>query len=127
KAKVTRLHDKIANQRKDFLHKISHGIVQKYDWIAVEDLSVKNMMKNHHFSKSIADAGWSKFISYIEYKAKKFGKVLVKVPPAGTSQTCVCGHPVPKDLSVRIHQCPHCGLTADRDVVSAMVILQRAN
>ncbi|HOV79416.1 MAG TPA: RNA-guided endonuclease TnpB family protein [Bacillota bacterium] len=127
KAKVAKLHDKIANQRNDFLHKVSYSIVKKYDLIAVENLSVKNMIKNHHLSKSIADAGWGKFISYLEYKCLKYGKKLVKVPPGGTSQTCICGAHVPKDLSVRLHKCPECGLNADRDVVSAMVILQRAS
>lgn len=126
KTRVTRLHDKIANQRKDFLHKVSAGIVKKYDFIAVEDLSVKNMIKNHHLSKSIADAGWGKFINYLEYKCLKYGKMFVKVPPGGTSQTCVCGAHVPKDLSIRVHKCPECGLVEDRDVVSAMVILKRA-
>jgi len=126
KTKVVQIHAKIANQRKDFLHKASYNIVKNYDFIAVEDLQVKNMIQNHCLSKSIADAGWGTFINFIEYKAKKFGKVMVKVPPTGTSQTCICGHPVPKDLSVRVHKCPNCGLTADRDVVSAMVILQRA-
>ncbi|SFG64428.1 putative transposase [Desulfotomaculum arcticum] len=127
KTKVTWLHDKIANQRKDFLHKASYGIVKKYDLIAVEDLSVKNMIKNHHLSKSIADAGWGKFVNYLEYKCLKYGKTFVKIPPRGTSQTCVCGAHVPKDLSVRVHKCPECGLIADRDIVSAMVILQRAS
>lgn len=127
KTKITWLHDKIANQRKDFLHKVSYGIVKKYDLIAVEDLSVKNMIKNHHLSKSIADAGWGKFVDYLEYKCLKFGKVFVKVPPGGTSQTCVCGAHVPKDISIRVHKCPECGFVADRDVVSAMVILQRAS
>jgi len=127
KNKVTKLHDKIANQRKDFLHKISFTIVQKYDFIAVEDLSIKNMAKNQHLSKSIADAGWGKFVDYLEYKGRKYGKTFVKIPPGGTSQTCICGAHVPKDLSVRVHRCPVCGLVADRDVVSAMVILQRAN
>jgi putative transposase len=127
RAKVTRLHDKIANQRKDFLHKASYGIVKKYDFVAVEDLLVKNMVKNRHLSKSIADAGWGKFVDYLEYKCLKYGKTFVKVPPGGTSQTCVCGAHVPKDLSVRVHKCPECGLTADRDVVSAMVIQQRAS
>lgn len=127
KAKVTRLHDKIANQRKDFLHKTSYRIVQQYDLIAVEDLAIKNMVKNRCLSKSISDAGWGKFSQYMEYKCLKYGKTFVKVPPGGTSQTCVCGTHVPKDLSVRVHKCPKCGLTADRDVVSAMVILQRAS
>jgi len=126
RTKVIRLHDKITNQRRDFLHKISYGIVKKYDLIAVEDLAVKNMMKNHHLSKSIADAGWGKFVGYLRYKCLKYGKTFIKVPPGGTSQTCVCGAHAPKDLSVRIHNCPVCGLIADRDVISAMVILQRA-
>ena len=126
RTKVTRLHDKITNQRRDFLHKTSYGIVKKYDLIAVEDLSVKNMMKNHHLSKSIADAGWGKFVDYLRYKCLKYGKTFIKVSPGGTSQTCVCGAHAPKDLSVRIHNCPVCGLIADRDVISAMVILQRA-
>jgi len=127
KVKVTRLHDKIANQRGDFLHKISCNIVKNYDFIAIEDLSVKNLLKNRHLSKSIADAGWGKFISYLEYKCLKYGKRLVKIPPGGTSQTCICGAYVPKDLSIRVHECPECGLVGDRDVVSAMVILQRAS
>ena len=126
KAKVAKCHAKIANQRRDFLHKASYHIVQNYDFIAVEDLQIKNMVKNNCLSKSISDAGWGTFVTYIEYKSKKFGKVLVKVPPAGTSQTCVCGEHVQKDLSVRVHECPECGLRGDRDVVSAMVILQRA-
>jgi len=70
---------------------------------------------------------WGTFVKYIEYKSKKFGKVLAKVLPAGTSQTRICGEHVPKGLSLRVHECPRCGLKADRDVVSAMVILQRAN
>ncbi len=118
------MHDKIANQRRGFLHKISYRIVQKYDLNAVEDLAVKNMVKNRHLSKSIADAGWGKFLDYLEHKSRKYGKVFVKVPPGGTSQTCVCGARVPKDLSVRVHKCLQCGLVADRDVVSAMEILQ---
>lgn len=127
KVKVTRLHDQIANQRRDFLHKASCGIVRQYDLIAVEDLSIRNMIQNHHLSKSIADAGWGTFIRYLEYKCRKYGKTFVKVLARGTSQTCICGADVPKALSVRIHDCPECGFVADRDVVSAMVILQRAN
>jgi putative transposase len=126
KAKVARMHGKIASQRKDFLHKTSNCIVKKYDFIAAEDLQIKNMIKNRCLSKSIADAGWGKFIDYLEYKCLKHGKRFIKVPPGGTSQTCVCGAHVPKDLGVRVHECHECGLIADRDVVSAMVILQRA-
>ncbi|MFZ5595869.1 MAG: zinc ribbon domain-containing protein [Bacillota bacterium] len=69
------------------------------------------MIRNHHLSKSIADAGWGKFVDYLEYKCLKYGKAFVKVPPGGTSQTCICGAHVPKDLSVRVHKCPECRLS----------------
>ncbi|MDA8212727.1 MAG: transposase, partial [Clostridia bacterium] len=84
------------------------------------------MARNHRLAKSIADAGWSQFLRYIEYKALKYGKRFVKVPPHGTSQTCICGAGVPKTLADRVHYCPECGLTGDRDIVSAKVILKRA-
>ncbi|MFZ5639771.1 MAG: RNA-guided endonuclease InsQ/TnpB family protein [Bacillota bacterium] len=80
------------------------------------------MTKNHRLAKSIHDAGWGKLLAFIEYKAKRHGKVFLKVPANGTSQTCICGTDVPKDLSVRIHTCPKCGLTENRDIVSAKVI-----
>ena len=77
-------------------------------------------------AKSVHDAGWNSFIQKLSYKAECAGRVLVKVDPCGTSQTCVCGASVPKTLADRWHDCPACGLSAGRDVVSAQVILQRA-
>jgi len=75
------------------------------------------MVKNHHLAKSISDAGWGEFISMLEYKAGEAGTKLVKVNPSGTSQKCSrCGMTVPKELSERVHCCPYCGLTLDRDV-----------
>jgi putative transposase len=91
----------------------------------MEDLRVRNMAQNHRLAKSIHDASWSTFQKHIEYKCQKFGKQFIKVDPKGTSQMCTCGHPVPKDLSVREHKCPLCGLVEDRDVVSAKLILER--
>jgi len=126
KHKVAKAHQKVARQRKDFLHKQSYKIVHNHDLIAVEQLKVKNMIRNHRLSKSIADAGWSQFLTYLSYKAARQGKRFVKVPARGTSQTCLCGAEVPKTLADRIHECPACGLVQDRDIVSAKVILQRA-
>ncbi len=125
KNKVAKCHERISNQRKDFLHKKSYNLVAGHDVIVMEDLQVRNMAQNRHLAKSIHDASWSAFQGYVEYKCQKFGKQFVKVDPKGTSQTCICGHQVPKDLSVRIHKCPRCGLVEDRDVVSAKLILER--
>jgi putative transposase len=125
KSKVNKCHEKITDQRRDFLHKKSYKLVRTYDAIVMEDLQVRNMVRNHHLAKSIHDASWSTFRKYIEYKCQKFGKQLITVDPRGTSQMCTCGCSVPKDLSVRVHRCPSCGLVEDRDVVSAKLILER--
>ena len=119
-------HLKIKRQRTDFLHKTANSIVARFDEIAVENLHIRNMVKNHHLAKSIADASWGNFLQYLEYKAENAGKRVWKVNPNGTSQTCLCGASVKKSLSVRHHQCSHCGLSLPRDIVSAKVILKRA-
>jgi putative transposase len=125
--KVAKLHTKVRNQRKDFLHKESRRLVNVYKMIAVEDLTVKNMVENHHLAKSISDAGWSEFLAMLCYKAEEAGSRVVKVNPSGTSQECSrCGTTVVKDLSVRVHRCPHCGLVLDRDVNAARNILKIA-
>lgn len=125
--KAAKLHAKVRNQRKDFLHKESRRLVNVYKLIAVEDLAVKNMVKNHHLAKSISDAGWSEFLAMLCYKAEEAGSRVVKVNPSGTSQECSrCGTAVSKDLSVRVHRCPHCGLVLDRDVNAARNILKIA-
>ncbi|WP_238457010.1 RNA-guided endonuclease InsQ/TnpB family protein [Desulforamulus putei] len=100
-------------------------VVKRYKYIFVEDLKIKNMAKNKKLAKSIHDAGWSMFGNFLEYKAVQKGKVFLKVPPQGTSQECLCGASVPKDLSVRIHRCPICGLVEPRDLVSAKLIERR--
>lgn len=98
--KLAKLHAKVRNQRMDFLHKQSRKLVNTYSLIAVEELNIKGMVKNHHLAKSISDAGWGEFISMLEYKAGEAGTKLVKVNPSGTSQKCSrCGMTVPKELS----------------------------
>ena len=104
------MHRKIRNQRKDFAHKTSRMLVDNYDLIKFEDLQIKNMVQNHHLAKSISDAGWYQLMNLTEYKAAYAGKFVEFVNPAGTSQTCICGFHVPKDLSVRVHIVSSCGL-----------------
>ena len=124
--KVAKQHEHIANQRKDALHKESRKIINlDLDCIAVEGLKIRNMVKNKYLSKSIHDAGWGQFLSYLEYKAEEAGILFIRVNPRNTSQECICGHSVPKMLSDRIHSCPQCGLIAPRDYVSALVVKQR--
>ena len=122
---LKKIHEHVSNQRKDFQHKLSQQLVQKYGVIAVEDLNVKGLAGGM-LAKSVHDAGWSGFISMLAYKAESAGRKLFAVDPRGTSQTCVCGAKVPKRLSDREHVCTACGLIAARDHVSAQVILQRA-
>ncbi len=125
--KLAKLHAKVRSQRVDFLHKQSRKLVNTYSLIAVEDLNIKGMVKNHHLAKSISDAGWGEFMLMLEYKAEEAGTKLVKINPSGTSQECSrCGVTVPKELSERVHCCPYCGLTLDRDVNAARNILKRA-
>ncbi len=123
--KVAGVHRKIRNQRKDFAHKTSRWLVDTYDYIVFEDLQIQNMMHNHHLAKSLSDAGWYQLISFTKSKAEYAGKIVELVNPYGTSQICICGYPVPKDLSVRIHSCPRCGLVLGRDRVSAIEIGNR--
>jgi putative transposase len=120
--KVARVHRKIRNQRKDSNHKTSRGLVKTFDYIVFEDLQIKNMVQNHHLAKSILDASWGQIIRFTAYKAAYAGKTIELVDPYYTSQTCLCGHHVPKKLKVRIHVCPQCGLILNRDHVSAILI-----
>ncbi|MBM3200139.1 IS200/IS605 family element transposase accessory protein TnpB, partial [Candidatus Woesearchaeota archaeon] len=122
KLRITRLHEKVVNQRNDFLHKESRRLVNEHSLIAVEKLSIKSMVKNHYLAKSIGDAGWRRFLQYLAYKAEEAGGRIVEIDARGTSQHCICGNRVEKSLSVRIHKCNKCGLEIDRDVMSAIII-----
>jgi putative transposase len=122
---LQRAHAHVANQRRDFQHKESRKIVNAFGVIAVEDLNVKGLSAGM-LAKSVHDAGWSKFIEMLVYKAADADRRLVKVDARGTSQTCTCGARVSKTLAERWHDCPVCGLSASRDHVSAQVILQRS-
>lgn len=122
---LARIHQHVKNQRTDFHHKISRWLVDNHQVIAVEDLNVKGLASGM-LAKSVNDAGWGNFLNMIAYKAADAGRLFVQVNPSGTSQTCRCGADTPKTLSQRWHECESCGLSANRDHVSAQVILQRA-
>jgi putative transposase len=122
---LQRFHNHIRDQRRDFHHKQSRKIVNQNGLIAVEDLNVKGLASGM-LAKSVNDAGWSNFLFMLAYKAESAGRVFVKVDPCGTSQTCLCGAEVRKTLAVRVHVCGNCGLVADRDLVSAELVLRRA-
>ncbi len=124
---TARQHLKIARQRKDHAHKVARSYVERYAFIAVEDLRVENMLKNHHLAKAIADASWSAFKNILVQKAESAAVRVVEVPPHFTSQRCFqCGEIVQKSLSVRTHVCGSCGYVADRDINAAQNILARA-
>ena len=122
--KLALMHERILNQRRDFLHKLSHDIVRDYGTIVIEDLNICSMIRHPFLAKHISDASWGTFARMLCYKAASAGAKLVKVNPYGTSQTCSqCGHKVPKTLAQRWHFCPFCGLSMHRDTNSAKEIL----
>ena len=121
---VARVHERITNRRTNFTHQESRRLVNRFDVIAVEDLSVNRMMHNHCLAKSIQDAAWSQFATFLSYKAVWAGRAFVAVKPAYTSQDCSgCGHRQKKTLAERTHACACCGLTLDRDHNAALNIL----
>ena len=119
---------KIANKRKDYLHKITTNLVKQYDVIVIEDLKTKNLMKNYHLAKSIANASWRMFRTMLEYKCKWYGKKLIVVDPKNTSRICSkCGfNSGEKPLQIREWTCPKCHVHHDRDINAAINILQKA-
>jgi putative transposase len=123
-------HHQAVQQRRDFHHKTALALLRQYDVVYLEDLRVRNMVRNHHLAKRISDAGWAAFRTILEAKAACAGRQVLAVPPAYTSQDCSgvlpdgsrCLQRVAKSLSVRTHVCPSCGLVLDRDENAALNI-----
>ncbi|NJM73471.1 MAG: transposase [Scytonema sp. RU_4_4] len=132
--RYARKHLRVSRQRKEYCKGLAYSVIQSNDLVAYDsaacplgiDLNVKGLVRNRHLAKSISDAGWSTFRSWLEYLGHKYGKITVAVPPHNTSQNCSkCGEKVKKSLSNRTHVCPHCGYIEDRDVNAAINILQK--
>ena len=125
--RLGRKHLKIQRRRKDFVVKTARCVIQSSDLVAIEDLKVRNMVKNHHLAKSISDAAWSQFRDWLGYFGKVFGVPVIAVAPHYTSQDCSkCGVLIKKTLSTRTHKCISCGHVQDRDSNAANNILRKA-
>ena len=124
-ALLQKVHQRIKNQRHEFQHKFTFWLVQNFGVIAVEDLNIKGLAGGL-LAKSVHDVSWAAFFSKLAYQAENAGRTWKAVDPRGTSQTCTCGAAVCKELSDREHFCAACGWMANRDHVSAQVVLQRA-
>jgi len=123
---LAKAHLHVQRQRRDFAHKTALTLVRRFDCIAVEDLHIRGMLRNHALVKHIQDAGWGQFRTILSQKAESAAKTVIAVNPAGTSQTCSdCGSRVPKKLSDRWHSCPCCGCEMDRDHNAALNIKHR--
>ncbi len=122
---LAKQHARVRNTRKDFHHKTALDIVRRFDHIAIEDLNVKGLARSM-LAGFVHDAGWAQFATILSNKAESAGRTMVRVDPRGTSQQCSeCGAEVRKTLSVRVHECPHCGYSADRDTNAACNIKRR--
>jgi putative transposase len=121
---VAKVHEKIRNQRNDFCHKESKKIIDRYQYICVEDLSIKKMLEESTFAKSITDASWNQFLQILSYKAVEAGRKVEFVNPAYTTQDCFkCGYRERKEISERRHCCNRCGYSTSRDFNAAQNIL----
>lgn len=126
---VAKAHEHTANARKDWLHKLSHRLVSENQVIAVEDLHVKGMMKNHCLSKAIGDVGWGMFAGFLEYKAARAGKGFIKVNrffPSSKSCSCCMHVQASMPLNIRSWRCDKCGASHDRDINAAQNIRNEA-
>lgn len=125
---IQHIHQRIANRRKDFAHKLSRRLINEFQIIAFEKLNIQQMQNGNwrSMNKSIDDAAWRQFMDFTGYKAEWTSRLSPRIEPSGTTQACSsCGQIVPKDLSVRVHDCSHCGLVLDRDHNAALNILAR--
>jgi putative transposase len=122
---VARVHERTRFRRLDFAHQKSRRVVNRFQVIAVEDLSVHRMVRNHCLAKSISDAAWGEFLSMVRVKAEWAGRAYIAVNPAYTSQDCSrCGHRQKMPLSDRVYRCPCCHLELDRDLNAALNVLR---
>jgi putative transposase len=118
---------KVQRQREDFARKTANALVTSRDLLAFEDLKIRNLVKNKHFAKSIHDAGWGNFLTWVKAYGAMHDIPVIAVAPHFTTQHCSgCGTKVKKSLSMRTHICPSCGLVMDRDKNAAKNILQKA-
>ena len=129
RVKVALVHERITNQRNDFLQKQSTMLIRENQTVCIEDLHVKGMIRNHKLAQHIASVSWSKFFEMLEYKAAWYGKEIIKIPTMyPSSQTCSCcgyRNPLVKNLAVRTWECPECHAVHDRDTNASMNILKK--
>lgn len=125
KCMVAKYNEKIANQRRNYLHNLTKQLVEQYDVIKIEDLKAKNLLKNHKLSRAIANQAWRQLRFQLEYKCNWYGKELKIVNPYKTSQICsMCGYDDGKHaLDIRKWSCPNCHSHHDRDINAAINIL----
>ena len=128
--KVAKLYEKITNQRQDFLHKLSHYIINENQVIVIEDLKVSNMLKNHKLAQAISEVSWFEFRRQLEYKSKWYGRKLI-IAPSNYASSQLCSHcgnksSQTKDLSCRTYKCPVCGMIMDRDLNASKNLLKLA-